>query len=361
MPLGQQIVVEKILTRVAEYKASDLHLTVGTPPVLRVDGKLITLTDEEVITPELMDAALEQLMNDEQRKALEKERGILFTYDLTGKARFKVNIFYQRGYPSASLRYIPSDIKSIPELGLPPVVESFARVKKGLIIVSGSFGSGRTATLAALVNTINKERAEHIVTIERPIEYLFVNAKSIVEQREVGHDAPSFQRAIENIYQEDVNVLMLSELDTPEVIEQALKVAESGRLVLSSMSTESSVQTIEKIITSFAVDEQEEIRLLLSETLQGIVTQRLLPRIGGGSVVVAEILTVTSAIRSVIRDGAIYQLQTILQTSREEGMVALDRALADRVKSGEVLEEEAMKHASDRNTFKLMLRPFPQV
>lgn len=351
--------IERILTRVAEYKASDLHLTVGTPPVLRVDGKLVTLTDEDVITPEFMEGALEQLMNEEQRAALATDRGVLFTFDFGNKARFKVNVFYQRGYPSASLRYIPADIKSIPELGLPPVIENFARFKKGLVIVSGSFGSGRTATLAALLNTINRERAEHIVTIENPIEYLFVNTKSVIEQREVGHDAPSFARALENIYQEDVNVVLISELETPAVIEQALKVAESGRLVLTSMSTETSVQTVEKIISSFPIGQQEQVRLLLSETLQGIVAQRMLPRIGGGSIVIAEVLAVTQAIRSVIRDGAIYQIQTILQTSREEGMVAFDRALADRVKTGEVLEDEAIKYANDRATFKLMLRPIP--
>lgn len=359
MALGQQLTIEAMLTRVAEYKASDLHLTVGMPPVLRVDGKLITLTDEPVVTPEYMEGVLEQLINEEQRAALEKERGVLFTFDIGNKARFKVNIFYQRGYPSASLRYIPPEIKTIQELGLPLVVESFARFKKGLVVVSGSFGSGRTATLSALVNTINKERAEHVVTIEHPIEYLFVNNKSIIEQREVGHDAPSFQQALGNIYQEDVNVVVVSELDSTEVIEQSLKVAESGRLVLSSMSTESAVQTIEKIITSFSVSQQEQVRILLSEVLQGIVAQRLLPRIGGGSVVVAEVLTVTPAIRSVIRDGVIYQINTILQTSREDGMIAFDRALADRVKSGEITEDEAMKYASDRNTLKLMLRPIP--
>lgn len=359
MPLGEQMNIERILTRVAEYKASDLHLTVGTPPVLRVDGRLVTLTDEQVITPEFMDSVLEQIMNDEQRAALTKSRGVLFTFDFGNKARFKVNVFYQRGYPSASLRFIPAEVKTIAELGLPPVVETFARFKKGLVIVSGSFGSGRTATLAALVNTINKDRAEHIVTIEDPIEYLYFNNKSMIEQREVGHDVSSVQQALENIYQEDVNVVVVAEIETPDVIAQTLKAAESGRLVLTSMNTETSLQTIEKIVTSFPVEQQEQIRIQLSETLQAVVTQRLLSRIGGGSVVVAEVLTVTPAIRSVIRDGAIYQIQTILQTSREEGMIAFDRALADRVKTGEILEDEAMKYANDRASFKLMLRPMP--
>ncbi|MFH1171714.1 MAG: PilT/PilU family type 4a pilus ATPase [bacterium] len=360
MALGQQMNVERILTRVAEYKASDLHLTVGMPPVLRVDGKLVTLTDEETVTPEFMESVLEQLMSDEQRATLAKDRGVLFTFDFGNKARFKVNVFYQRGYPSASLRFIPPEIRSVAELGLPAVVESFARCKKGLVIVSGSYGSGRSATLTALVNTINQERAEHIVSIENPIEYVYVNTKSVIEQREVGRDAPSFAAALKNIYQEDANVVVISELETPEVIEQALRIAATGRLVLTCMDMETAVQTIEKILSSFPTERQEQIRIELSECLQGVVVQRLLPRIGGGSVVIAEVLTVTPAIRSVIRDGAIYQVQTILQTSREEGMVAFDRSLADRVKTGEVLQDEAMKYATDQNTLRLMLRPLPE-
>ncbi len=356
MALGQQITIERLLTRVAEYRASDLHLTVGIPPVLRVDGKLVTLSDEELITPELMDAALEELLTEEQRTQFEKERSIVFTYALGNKARFKVNIFFQKGYPSASLRYIHSEIRSIAELGLPTMVEGFARLKKGLVIVSGTFGSGRSATMAALLNTINKERAEHILTIERPIEYLFVNNRSIIEQREVGRDVESFESALENSFQEDVNVVMISELNSAAVVGTSLKVAESGRLVLSSMNTDSAVRTVEKIITSFPPDEQEQVRIQLSETLQGVVSQRLLPRIGGGSVLVAEVLTVTPAIRSVIRDGAIYQISTILQTSREEGMIPLDRALAARVKAGEILLEDAMSSANDRNNLQLMLR-----
>ncbi len=357
MAPGQQLTLDRLLTRVAEYRASDLHLTVGMPPVLRVDGRLVTLTDEATVTPDLMGAFLEQLLADDQRAALERDHSIVFTYALGNKARFKANIFYQRGYPSASLRYIPSQTRTIRELGLPPIIEQFARLPKGLVIISGTFGSGRSATLAALVDLVNRERAEHILTIERPIEYLFINAKSVVEQREVGHDTGSFENALDNSFQEDVNVVMLSELESPSVTSVALKVAESGRLVLSTMNTDSAVRTIEKIITSFAHSEQEQARIQLSEVLQGVVAQRLLPRNGGGSVVAAEVLTVTPAIRSVIRDGVIYQINTILQTSREEGMIPLDRALAEKVRSGEILIDEALAHANDRNSLKLMLRP----
>lgn len=361
MALGQQIIVEQLLTRVAEYRASDLHLTIGSNPVLRLDGKLVTLTDEQVVTPELMESALEQLLTREQRQQLENNRSLVFTYALGTKARFKVNVFYQKGYPSLSLRYINAHIRTIPELGLPAVVEGLARLQKGLVIVAGSFGSGRSATLAALIETVNRERAEHIVTIEQPIEHLFENKKSIVEQREVGRDAVSFEQALENLFQEDVNVVMVSELQSSSVIASVLQVAESSRLIFTTMNTDSAIKTIEKILTSFPAAEQQQVQIQLSEVLQGIVVQTLVPKIGGGITVVAEVLTVTPAIRAVIRDGAFQQIQTILQTSREEGMVPLDRALADRVKAGEVTMEEALARATDAGTLKMMLRPaYPQ-
>src|SRR5690606_14858109 len=210
MAIGQDILLEKILTRVAEYQASDAHLTVGVPPVLRVDGKLVTLTDEPVVTPDTMEAIVEKLLNEQERERLEKERSIVLTYTLSNKARFKVNVFFQKGFPSASLRYIPPQVKTITELGLPAFVENFAKLKKGLVVIAGTFGSGRTATAAALIDTVNRERSEHIITIEQPIEYMFVDNKCIIEQREVGKDTASFEQALDNIYQEDVNVVLVS-------------------------------------------------------------------------------------------------------------------------------------------------------
>lgn len=354
--LGQHIAVERLLTRVAEYHASDLHLTVGTTPVLRLDGKLVSLTDEEVVTPERVEAILDDLLTDQQRQQLEKERDIVFIYTLGDKARFKVNVFYQKGYASASLRFIDGQIRSVAELGLPAMVERLAQLTKGLLIVSGPFGSGRSSTLAALVDAINRTRSEYILTIEQPIERLFVNNKSVIEQREVGRDTLSFLDALTNSIQEDVNVVMLSEIDSPEVLRGALNVAQAGRLVLFSMNAESTVRTVEKIITSFPQEEQESIRIMLSEVLQGIVCQRILPKVGGGTVPIVEVLTVTAPIRKVIRDGALFQITTILQTSREEGMMPLDRALADRVKSGEVAVEDAQMQANDQNAFKVMLK-----
>lgn len=354
--LGEHIAVERLLTRVAEYHASDLHLTVGTTPVLRLDGKLVSLTDEEVVTPEFMESILDDVLSEEQRQQLEKERDIVFIYTLGDKARFKVNVFFQKGYPSASLRFIDNQIRSIAELGLPSMVEKLVQLTKGLLIVSGPFGSGRSSTLAALVDAINRTRSEYILTIEQPVERLFVNNKSIVEQREVGRDTPSFLDALTNSIQEDVNVVMLSEIDSPEVLRGALNVAQAGRLVLFSMNAESTVRTVEKIVTSFPQGEQESVRIMLSEVLQGIVCQRILPKVGGGTVPVAEVLTVTAPIRKVIRDGALFQITTILQTSREEGMMPLDRALAERVKSGVIAVDDALMQANDQNAFKVMLK-----
>lgn len=357
MALGQQMTIERLLSRVPEYAASDLHLTVGMNPVLRLDGKLVPMQDEAVVTPDLMKDTIEQLFTEEQRTALEKEKSLMTTYDLGNKARFKVNVFFQKGYPSISLHYITPTIQTIQELGLPPIVERFARFNDGLILVSGPFGSGRSSTLASLLETINREREAHILTIEKPIERLFVNQKSIIEQREVGRDTPTFEQGLSDSLQEDVDVIVISELDSPEVMEMAVKVAGSGRLVLTTLSTSSAVGAIEKILTSFPPEKQEQIRSGLSETLQGVVAQLLLPRVNGGRIIVSEVLSVTPAIRSVIRDGSFFQIQTILQTSREEGMIPLDRALAEQVKAGTLSVDDALLHAVDPKALKMMVQP----
>lgn len=355
MPTGERVALDRLLTRVAEFQASDLHLTVGSPPTLRVAGKLVTIPEEPFITPDFLTAVLDELLTDDQRAVLEKDRRCVLTYDYEKKARFKVDIYYQRNYPSAAFRYIDPVIPSIRELGLPAIVEKFTEVARGLVIVAGPFASGRSATVAAIVNAINMTKAKHIVTIERPVEYLFVNAKSMVEQREIGRDTPSASQALDNVYQEDVDVVVVASFDDPDVVERGLRVAESGRLVIAAMTADSAMRVIEKMVTGFSDATEEQHRILLAETLQGIICQRLLPKIGGGSVVAAEVLTATRAIRSVIHDGAIQQIQTILQTSREEGMIPLDRALADRVKSGEVLLDDALSNAHDQNSLRLLL------
>lgn len=357
MVAGQALMVEQLLSKVPEYGASDVHLTVGMTPILRRDGQLSTLTDEPVVTPDVMDAVLEQLFTPDQRTALERDKSLMTTYDLGNKARFKVNAFYQKGHPSVSLHYIVPTLQSITSLGLPKIVEQFAQFRNGLVLICGPFGSGRSSTLAALVEIINQQREAHILTIEHPIEHLFVNEKSIIEQREVGKDSPSFEQALADSLQEDVDVIMISELDTQQVLSTAIKVAASGRLVLSTLSTSSAVAAIEKMLSSFPAGEQEQARAELSETLQGVVAQILLPRTGGGRIAVAEVLTVNAPIRSIIRDGDLYQIQTILQTSREEGMIPLDRALAEQARAGMITADDALQHASDARAMQTMLQP----
>ncbi|MFH1598492.1 MAG: PilT/PilU family type 4a pilus ATPase [Patescibacteria group bacterium] len=355
MRTTEQVVINRILTRTAEYKASDLHLSIGNPPIVRVDGKLKALQGEKILTPDFIAQVAYSFLSEEQREILESEKEIVLTYAFQNKARFKINIFYQKGYLNISLRLIPDQIPDLKSLNLPENVNQFAMLTRGLVLVTGPFGSGRTTTAFSLVNEINKTRAEHIVTIEKPIEYLIVNDKSIVEQREVGRDTKSFEQALGLTLKEDVNVVLVSEMDKPSVISTALGVADSGRLVIGLMNTDSVVKTIERIIESFSADEQIGIRGKLADNLQGVLTQRLIPKVGGGRVAVAEVLMPSPAVGTVIKDGAISQLNNILQTSREEGMISLDHSLAELVKSGEIAQEDALKYASDKNNLKTII------
>lgn len=356
MQSAEAIVIQRILTTSAEYRASDLHLTVGNPPILRVDGKLVILEQEQVVTPDFMDRVTEMFLTPEQRQALERERELVVAYDLENRIRFKVSLFYQRGFIAASLRLISSEIKSLKDLGLPSVVLGFAQLTKGLVLITGPFGSGRTATMAALVNEINKTRTAHVVTIENPIEVLYVNDRSFIEQREVGRDTKSFRQALETASREDVDVVVVSEMEEPQVIEAVLTSAESSRLVISTMNTDSVMKTVEKIINSAPPELEVKTRTQLAGTLQGIVSQRLLPRVGGGRILVAEVMVPTPPLRSVIRDGVLFQLQNILQTSREGGMISLDRSLAELVKTGEILLDDALAHAVEPNNLRIMAR-----
>jgi twitching motility protein PilT len=342
------LAIAHLLSTVAERKASDLHLTVGNPPILRIDGKLNTLAEEAIVTPDFLEDVVKTMLSPDQRRALEERRELTVAYQFENRARFKANVYHQKGFLAVSLRLIPATIPSIAELGLPAIVETFAELERGLVIVTGPFGSGRTTTIAALIQSINQKRSEHIVTIERPIEYLFLNNQSVIEQREVGVDTVSIEQALTTASHEDVDVVMVSELEDADAIRAALTAVESGRLLLTTMTTESAVKTIEKLLLSFNTTELPQVRKQLAENLRGIVSQRLLPRVGGGRIVVAEVLIPNEPIRSVLRDGVLYQLQNILHTSREEGMVSLDRALAELVKAGVVLLDDAMQFTSDR-------------
>ncbi len=354
--VSKQVTLDRILTFVAEHKASDLHLSVGNPPILRVDRGLVTLSDEPVLTEDFMEELSSSFLDEPQKEILKRDKEIVVAKTFKEKFRFKIHIFFQKNYLSASLRFIPSQVKLPQELGLPPVVNKFMGLKKGLIIIAGTYGSGRSSTAASLIETINQERSAYIVTIEKPIEYIFTNAKSVIEQREVPRDAVSFTKALEAVSEEDADVVYVSTLEGQEVISEIIEVAESGHLVMVISDTPSAFKTLEKIITSFSEAERERIRGSLADNLEGIISQRLLPRVGGGQILATEILVPTEASRLAIREGTLNQIDNILFTSREEGMVSLDRSLADLVSKGEILLEDAVKEAQDLNNLKMMIR-----
>lgn len=356
MGATDSITLNRILTTAAGWHASDLHFVVGSAPVLRVDGKLVTLDDEQICTPEFLEAVSTTLLTEDQRRGLLEKKEVAVGFSLNQQIRFKVSAVYQRGSLAITLHFIPTVVKKIEELGLPEGVMQFTTMTKGLVLITGPYGSGRTTTLNAIVNHINQHRAANIVTIEQPIEFQFINDKSIIEQREVGRDALTAEQAITTASREDVDVIVVSEANSPAVIAAMLEAAEASRLVLSTMSTDSVLATIEKILNSFPAEDVGKIRTQLSAVLAGVVSQRLLPKVGGGQVVVAEVMLPTSPIRSVMRDGALTQLANVIQTSRGSGSVSFDRVLAQLVKDGMISTEDATLNALDPSSLRLNQR-----
>lgn len=347
MDTALNVTISKILTTAAKRKASNIHLTVGAYPVLRINEELVELKEEKIITQDFMEEFVAAILNEEQKKELATDKEVIFVQQFADKFRFKINIFYQKDFLSASLKLIPNQTPLLVNLGLPKAVYSLSDKKSGLIIVTGPYGSGRTTTVASMIEEINKSRQENIVTIEKPIEYLFINQKSLVEQREVGRDVNSFVDALQSLQEADVDVIAVSVTQESGVIPLVLEFANSGRLAIFQMNTISVVQTIEEILAKFQTEERQRAQLLLMGGLLAIICQRLVPRIGGGLVLATEVLIVNDAVRSLIREGRIKQITTILQSSRAEGMSTLDQSLADLVKAGEVLIDRAIDYATD--------------
>lgn len=356
MGATDSISFNRIVTTATGWQASDIHFVVGNQPTVRIDGKLKLLEDEQLVTPEFIEVVTKTLLTEPQRQQLVNQKEISAAFSLNPQARFKVTAIYQRGSLAISLHVIPSTVRRLGDLSLPPPVTGFAALTKGLVIVTGPYGSGKTTTLNAIVNAINETRSASIVTIEQPIEYLFVNNKSLIEQREVGRDALSIEQAVIAASREDTDVVVISEATTPSVIAAALDAAEASRLVLTTMNTDSVLGTIEKILNSFPSTDASKIRTQLASVLAGIVSQRLLPKIGGGQVAVAEVMVPTPPVRAVMRDGALFQLNNVLQTSRESGLVSLDRALAQLVKTGIINVADALQNAVDPAAFQALMK-----
>lgn len=356
MGTTDSIIFNRILTTAAGLHASDLHFVVGNQPTVRIDGKLKILDDEQIITPEFVELVAKTVLTEAQRQQLTTQKDVTTAFSLNPQVRYKVTAVYQRGSLAISLHMIPSRVRRLEELNLPPVVAGFAALTKGLVIITGPYGSGKTTTLNAIINTINETRTANVVTIESPIEFLFVNNKSLIEQREIGRDALSPEQAIIAASREDVDVIVVSEANTASVIAAILDAAEASRLVLTTMNTDSVMGTIEKILNTFPSTDVGKVRTQLSSVLAGIVSQRLLPRIGGGQVAVAEVMVPTPPVRAVIRDGALFQLGNVMQTSREAGLMSLDRSLAQLVQTGIISLDDAVQNALDPNTLRTMKR-----
>ncbi len=355
MEINYQDKLHELMLVTAKQGASDLHIGVGKKPTLRIDGLLVPLEKEPVVTPDMADGLVEALLTPEQKQAFPIKKEIDFSYSFEDKARFRVNVFIQRGFKAAALRLIPSQIRNIEYLGLPPILHDFTKLSQGFILVVGPAGHGKSTTLAALLDEVNHKRTEHIITIEDPIEYLFAQDKCIVSQREVRADTPTFHHALRSLLRQDPDVVMIGEMRDPESISTAMTAAETGHLVFSTLHTNSAAQTIDRIIDSFPSDQQGQVTSQLAATLVGIISERLIPKIGGGRVPACEIMVVNSAIRNLIRERKAYQIDLVIETSLQEGMVTLNRALATLAKRKEISLENAELYSLNPAELRILL------
>lgn len=343
--------INQLLDLTIKNNASDLHLLVGIPPSLRIDGVLNSITNFPPVTAEAMQNMIFSLIKPEQKELLLANKELDFSFGFGGGAygnqgRFRVNIYYQRGYLSGAFRYLEPRIRALDELKIPNIVEKFAQMKQGFVLVTGPTGQGKSTTLAAIINQINLTRPAHILTIEDPIEYMYPNGKSIISQREMGQDSHSWGYALKSALREDPDVVLVGEMRDPETIAAAITIAETGHLVFSTLHTNSASQTIDRIIDSFPASQQSQIRIQLASTLKGIVSQRLLPQISGGRIPAVEVLIGNNAVSSNIRDGKTHLIDSIIETSKEEGMMSLESSLSALVMSGAISLETANSFAS---------------
>ncbi len=337
--------LHKFLNVLIHEGGSDLHLSSDSHPTVRVDGVLLGLKNEPILTSEDTAGIALTLLGQEDFEKFKIIKEADFSYQLPGGNRFRCNAFYQRETVGITMRLIPKKIRSISELNLPPMLENFARMQQGFFLVVGPVGQGKTTTLAALLEMINQERTEHIVTIEDPIEYIFEPNLSLIDQREVHLDTKDFATALRASFRQDIDVLLVGEMRGPETIAAAVTAAETGHLVFSTLHTNDAAQTINRIIDTFPHNQQSQIRLQLATSLAGIFSQRLLPRIGGGRIPAYELMITNKAISNLIRESRSYEINTVIETSARDGMVDMNHSLAELVASGQITQETAYRHS----------------
>jgi len=352
-----ELEINNLLMVMLQRGASDLHLIAGKPPTLRIDSVLAELKEYEVLSGNAVAELVDVLLSTEARqKEFRANKELDFSFAFKDKVRFRINAYYQKGYPAAALRLITNKVKTIEELNLPPQIAELINYKRGLVLLVGPTGQGKSTTLAALIDLINHSRAENIVTVEDPIEYVYIQDKSLVNQREVGSDTNSFAKALRSVLREDADVVLVGEMRDLESIAATITIAETGHLVFATLHTNNAAQTIDRIIDVFPAYQQNQIRSQLANILVGVVSQRLLPKIGGGRVPAVEVMMTNSAVSNVIRENKSYELTNIIHTSAASGMIALDADLARLVRSNQVKLEDAVLYVTDHDLFEGLLR-----
>ena len=337
--------LDQYLDEAYDKMASDLHLLVGVPPTLRVDGVLHHL-DRPPITPGYIEKLISMMLTPIQRKKLAMELELDFSYSFSDKAHFRVNIFHERGYLSAVMRLVPAQIRTIEELGLPPIIHKFGQARSGLVLVTGPTGQGKSSTLAAIIDEINHQRADHILTIEDPIEFVYKPDKSMISQRELYVDTKSFAAALKSALREDPNVILVGEMRDLETMEAALTIAETGHLVFATVHSTDAASTADRIISAFPSHHQPQIRLQLSSVLIGVLSQRLFPKVGGGRAAAVEVMVANTQVRALIRDGKTYQLPTAIQTGGAEGMITMNKSINQLLAEGKISQDTLKDYAA---------------
>ena len=346
--------LRELLEQMVKMGASDLHLTVGSPPVVRVDGKLQRLKHDSMTAEETKKLAY-SMLNEKQKTKFEQNSELDFSFGIESMSRFRANMFMQRGNIAVALRQIPYKIRSFEELGLPKVMQDFATLPRGLVLVTGPTGSGKSTTLAAIIDKINRERPVHILTVEDPIEYLHRHQMALINQREVFADTTSFSSALKYALREDPDVVLVGEMRDLETIEAALSISETGHLAFATLHTNSCAETINRIVDVFPTNQQEQIRINLSFTLQAVVSQTLIPKQGGGRVLAMEIMIATPAIRAIIRDDKIHQLYSMIQSGQKYGMKTMNQSLSELYNTGKISINDAMSYSHNTQELGEML------
>lgn len=348
--------MKNLLRLAAQQGASDLHLAVGRYPTFRVDGKLYPFVEDAILTPDSSKEMCFSIISEEKKKILLKEGQVDFSYNFEDKARFRVNAFFQQSFISMAFRLVPKDIKTLKELLVPEILYDFTKVPQGLFLVVGPTGHGKSTTLAALINEINHTQEKHILTIEDPIEYVYEADRCLIEQREVFQDSESFDLALKALFRQDANVVLVGEMRDLETISTTLTAAETGHLIFATLHTNDSPQTIDRIVDVFPAHQQNQVRSQLANVLLGVVSQRLLPKVDGGRIPALELMIKNHAVENLIRENKQYQIDNVIATCSEEGMIAMDNYLADLAKQGLITAETGMTYAKDAKNFEALLK-----